>query len=93
MRLRALREEEVEARRLIESTVSALASDADLLSEEEQNTIRTLITQLLAAIERHELDEIKRIEEQLTTETESFAERRMDRAIAQALSGKSIDDI
>ena len=93
MRLRALREEEVEARRLIESTASALASDADLLSEEEQNTIRTLITQLLAAIERHELDEIKRIEEQLTTETESFAERRMDRAIAQALSGKSIDDI
>ena len=93
MRLRALREEEVEARRLIESTVSALASDADLLSDEEQNTIRTLITQLLAAIERHELDEIKRIEEQLTTETESFAERRMDRAIAQALSGKSIDDI
>lgn len=93
MRLRALREEEVEARRLIESTVSALASDADLLSEDEQNTIRTLITQLLAAIERHELDEIKRIEEQLTTATESFAERRMDRAIAQALSGKSIDEI
>lgn len=93
MRLRALREEEVEARRLIESTVSALASDADLLSQQEQDTIRNLIAQLLAAVEVHNLDDIKELEAQLTTATESFAERRMDRAIAMALSGKNIDEI
>lgn len=93
MRLRALREEEVEARRLIESTVSALASDADLLSQQEQDTIRNLIAQLLAAVEVHNLDDIKELEAQLTTATESFAEHRMDRAIAMALSGKNIDEI
>lgn len=93
MRLRALREEEVEARRLIESTVSALASDADLLSQEEQDTIRNLIAKLLEAVEQHMLQDIKELEAQLTTATESFAERRMDRAIAMALSGKNIDEI
>lgn len=93
MRLRALREEEVEARRLIESTVSALASDSDLLNQSEQDTIRDLIARLLAAVEAHNLEDIKALEAQLTTETESFAERRMDRAIAMALSGKNIDEI
>ena len=93
MRERALREEEVESRRLIESTVGALASDADLLTKEEENHIRDLITRLLKAVEAHELETIKTLEKELTQATESFAERRMDRAIAQALSGKSVEDI
>ena len=93
MRERTLREEEVESRRLIESTVGALASDADLLTKEEENHIRDLITRLLKAVEAHELETIKTLEKELTQATESFAERRMDRAIAQALSGKSVEDI
>ena len=93
MHERALREEEVESRRLIESTVGALASDADLLTKEEENHIRDLITRLLKAVEAHELETIKTLEKELTQATESFAERRMDRAIAQALSGKSVEDI
>ena len=93
MKERALREEEVESRRLIESTVGALATDADLLSEEEENHIRELIKQLLAAVQVHDLEKIKALEKELTEATESFAERRMDRAISQALSGKNVDDI
>ncbi len=93
MKERALREEEVESRRLIESTVGALASDADLLSKDEENHIRDLITKLLAAIESHEIEVIKALEKDLTQATESFAERRMDRAIASALSGKSVTEI
>lgn len=93
MHERALREEEVESRRLIESTVGALATDADLLTDQEQNNIRDLISRLLAAVESHELEAIKSLEKELTQATESFAERRMDRAIAQALSGKSVEDI
>lgn len=93
MRLRTLREQEVEARRLIESTVSALVSDADLLSQEEEATIRDLIVRLMAAVEAHELDPIKSLQEELTEATADFAARRMDRAIAEALSGKNVDDI
>lgn len=93
MHLRALREEEVEAQRLIESTVGALVSDADLLSAEEEAEIRRLINELLAAVQAHQLDRIKSLEADLTKATEPFAERRMDRAIAQALSGKNVDEI
>ena len=93
MKERALREEEVESRRLIESTVGALASDADLLSKDEENHIRDLITKLLTAIDSHEIEVIKALEKDLTQATESFAERRMDRAIARALSGKSVTEI
>ena len=93
MHLRALREEEVEAQRLIESTVGALASDADLLSPEEEAAIRHLIKELLAAVTAHQLEQIKAFEADLTKATEPFAERRMDRAISEALSGKNVDDI
>ena len=93
MHERALREEEVESRRLIESTVGALTTDADLLSESEQTHIRDLINELLSAINEHNLDQIKSLEKALTEATEGFAERRMDRAIAQALSGKSVEEI
>ncbi len=93
MRLRTLREQEVEARRLIESTVSAVTNDADLLSAEEEQTIRDLVVRLLAAIEAHELEPIKQLQEELTEATADFAARRMDRAIAEALSGKNVDDI
>ena len=93
MRLRTLREQEVEARRLIESTVSALVSDSDLLSKDEEATIRDLIVRLMAAVEAHELDPIKSLQEELTEATADFAARRMDRAIAEALSGKNVDEI
>ena len=93
MHLRALREEEVESRRLIESTVGALATDSDLLTAQEEGRIRELIKKLLAAVEAHALDDMKALEADLTKATEEFAERRMDRAIGQALSGKNVDDI
>ncbi|MBO7173647.1 MAG: Fe-S protein assembly chaperone HscA [Burkholderiaceae bacterium] len=93
MRLRTLREQEVEARRLIESTVSALVSDADLLTKDEEDKIRDLIVRLMAAVESHELDPIKTLQEELTEATADFAARRMDRAIAEALSGKNVDEI
>ena len=93
MRLRTLREQEVESRRLIESTVSALVSDADLLTKDEEDKIRDLIVRLMAAVEAHELDPIKQLQEELTEATADFAARRMDRAIAEALSGKNVDDI
>lgn len=93
MRLRTLREQEVEARRLIESTVSAVASDSDLLTSDEEQTIRDLIVRLIAAVDAHELEPIKALQEELTEATAEFAARRMDRAIAEALSGKNVDEI
>ena len=92
MHARELREQQVEARRLLESTRSALAADGDLLSADERAEIDRLADALaeLAATDR--TDAIKAGIEALTKGTELFAERRMDRSIREALSGLSVDD-
>ncbi len=92
MHARELREQQVEARRLLESTRSALEADGDLLSADERAEIDRLADALaeLAATDR--TDAIKAGIEALTKGTELFAERRMDRSIREALSGLSVDD-
>ena len=92
MHARELREQQVEARRLLESTRSAIAADGDLLSADERAEIDRLADALaeLAATDR--TDAIKAGIEALTKGTELFAERRMDRSIREALSGLSVDD-
>lgn len=93
MRLRALREQQVEGRRLIESTVSALATDSDLLNESELTTIREYVSELLTAVQGEDVALIEQCQKKLTQATEEFAARRMDKAIAEALSGKNVDEI
>ncbi|MDO5530514.1 Fe-S protein assembly chaperone HscA [Sutterella sp.] len=92
MLARKLREEQVEARRLLESTRSALDADKDLLSAEELAEIEALGTKLAELAAGTDADAIHAALEALAKGTESFAERRMDRSIRAALAGKSIDD-
>ena len=90
---RDLREAQVEAKRVVESTVSALAEDADLLGAEDEEAIRGQIRRTLAASEGTDAEAAKRETEALTRMTEPFAEMRMDRSIRRALAGKSVSDI
>lgn len=92
MRARELREQQVEARRLLESTASALASDADLLSAEEHAEIDRLAAALGATLSGEDVEAVKAGIAALTKGTEVFAERRMDRSIREALAGKSVND-
>lgn len=93
MALRALREEQVEAERIILATQSALAEDGGLLSDEE----RASVTSLLAAVQQSssgtDHHAIKAAVEALAQGTEEFAARRMDRSVRTALSGKKLDEI
>ena len=92
MRARELREQQVEARRLLESTHSALESDGDLLSTEERAEVDRLADALAALVDSDDVDAVKAGIEALSKGTEALAERRMDRSIRAALSGKSVDD-
>lgn len=92
MRARELREQQVEARRLLESTASALASDGDLLNETERAEIDRLAAELGATLSGTDVERVKAALAALTKGTELFAERRMDRSIRSALAGKSVDD-
>ncbi|WP_165660119.1 Fe-S protein assembly chaperone HscA [Sutterella wadsworthensis] len=92
MQVRKLREEQVEAKRLLESTASALTQDGDLLSPEEQSEIDRLARAVGSAINGTDADMIHKAVEALSKGTEAFAERRMDRSIRAALAGRSVND-
>lgn len=92
MQARKLREEQVEAKRLLESTASALTQDGDLLSPEELSEIDRLARAVGSAINGTDADMIHKAVEALSKGTEAFAERRMDRSIRAALAGRSVND-
>ena len=90
---RALREQQVEAERMIEASESALREDADLLSAEEIDAIRADVAALgkLAVGSDHRA--IKLQIERLNRATEPFAARRMDRSVKRALTGRNVESI
>lgn len=93
MHERELREQKVEALRIIESTNSALAADADLLSQEERKVVDDALSHLNMVREGTDTEAIKQAIDAVAMSTEEFAARRMDRSIRLALEGKSVDDV
>jgi molecular chaperone HscA len=93
MQLRALREEQVEAERILLATRSALEADGNLLSDQERAEVEALMAALQdrANSEDHAL--IKEAVEALAKGTEEFAARRMDRSVRSALAGKKLDEV
>ena len=90
---RALREQQVEASRVIESLGSALADNGRaLLTDEEYQYLSGLIVELEALAQQSSGDDIKSMIDRIGKESEGFAARRMDVSIKQALSGKTLDD-
>jgi molecular chaperone HscA len=93
MAARMLAEQQVEADRIIEATQTALAADAELLSEAEQQTVQAQIERVRAARAGRDADAIKQAVEALAHGTEEFAARRMNAAVKRALEGRRLDEI
>jgi molecular chaperone HscA len=90
MRARALAEARLDAERLLLATRTALAADADLLTLQERNQIDAAMQALHGVQHSDDPAEIERQSKALADATEAFAAARMNRGIAQALSGKHI---
>ncbi|MCB2019214.1 MAG: Fe-S protein assembly chaperone HscA, partial [Burkholderiaceae bacterium] len=94
MQARSLRQSQVEAERMLLGTRSALAADADLLSDAERAAIDALMTavqqQVAGSTDHHAIDAAV---EALAKGTEAFAAERMNRGIRRALAGRSIDAV
>lgn len=91
MQARMLKEQQVEASRVIESVQAALLADSKLLTTDEIAAIENAI-KLLAQVSQGQ--EVKAIENALDVVNDStaiFAERRMDSSISQALAGQAVD--
>jgi len=93
MKARALREQQVEAQRLLEATQAALAADADLLDLDERSAIDAAMARLREAAGAGDAEVVKAAVDALARGTDDFAARRMDRSIRAALAGRSIDDV
>jgi molecular chaperone HscA len=93
MKLRALREEQVEAERIVLATQSALDRDASLLSDAERADIAVLMDAVRQCMQGEDHTVIKSAIEALAQGTEEFAARRMDRSVRAALAGKRLDEV
>jgi molecular chaperone HscA len=92
---RALLEARVDAERIIDATESALAADAELLAANERATLEEAIARLRRLLGAVDSDRRALVEatEALNRASEAFAGRRMDRSVAKALTGRSIDSL
>lgn len=93
MQTRSYQQAVVEANRLIKATEQALFEDRQMLDAGEAQSIESLLEEMKAAQESSERDTAKMVQltTGLTAATNDFAAKRMDNAIAQALSGKAVD--
>lgn len=91
MQARALREQQVEAQRILEATRAALAEDGDALATPEE---RQAMTSAMDALEKTLAGDdhraIKAAIDALNRATEAFAARRMDASIRRALAGQQL---
>lgn len=90
---RMLKEQQVEASRVIESVQAALASDSKLLNSDEIVIIENAIKSLALISQGTDNKAIETAIDVLNNSTAVFAERRMDSSISQALSGQAVDKI
>ncbi|MBC3916148.1 Fe-S protein assembly chaperone HscA [Undibacterium sp. CY18W] len=93
MQERALREEVVEAERILLATQSALNADASLLDDAEQVQIKALMAQVLSLKDGKDHQLLHEAIDKLAQGTEEFAARRMDKSVRSALAGKKLDEI
>jgi len=91
---RSLREQQVEAERVIEALSSALAVDGEaLLSDFEFNELQAGVNRLRECHNSGSADEILAEIERVGAQSEAFAARRMDVSIKKALAGHNLDEL
>ena len=76
---------------MLQGLRAALDADGDaLLEAAERAALEGKMTDLQALLEGDDMNAIRRLTEALGRDSESFAARRMDRSIREALAGKSL---
>jgi molecular chaperone HscA len=91
---RMLKQQQVEARRVIEAIDAALLSDGDeLLGKTEISKIRRVRDQLEQHIETASAGRLKKSIKAMEQVSETYVARRMNASVKTALAGKQIDQV
>ncbi len=93
MALRMLREQQVDADRVLVALRAALRADGELLSADERDGLHAAMRVLEQAAAGSDSAAIKAAIALLDQQSASFASRRMDRSIAAALVGQRLDQL
>ncbi|GHA64795.1 chaperone protein HscA [Formosimonas limnophila] len=96
MQARAWREAVVDAERIVLAVNGAIAEDGELLSDAERMGLLNhieVVQELMSSHDVAQVDAVRAASDALAKSSEDFAARRMDKAIATALSGQSIDNL
>lgn len=89
---RLLREARVDAERVLGATSAAMKQDGDLLSDKEKREMKKVMLAVWETTRGENHDLINQAIKVLDDKTKFFAQRRMDRGIAEAMTGHSVDD-
>ncbi|MCO8164583.1 Fe-S protein assembly chaperone HscA [Pseudomonas sp. 21LCFQ010] len=91
---RVLREQQVDAERLLEAVEGALEVDGErLLDEEERLVIRLQMDELRELMQGTDGLAIEQQTKRLSQVTDAFAARRLDSTVKAALAGRNLNDI
>ncbi|MGR5064294.1 Fe-S protein assembly chaperone HscA [Photobacterium sp. DNB22_13_2] len=91
---RALAEQQVEADRVLEGLIAALAQDGEtLLSKEERDELEAVMMELVQLRQGTDSYAIEAGIKKTDKASQEFASRRMDQSIRRALAGQSIDEV
>ncbi|WP_318485463.1 Fe-S protein assembly chaperone HscA [Photobacterium leiognathi] len=91
---RALAEQQVEADRVLEGLITALAADGDtLLSAVERAELEAVMMELVQLRQGTDTRAIEAGIKKTDKASQEFASRRMDQSIRRALAGQSIDEV
>ena len=91
MEARALGEVRVEAEGMIAATEAALAVDGAMLDADERKAIDQALVEVRRLLRDGDRQALRAAASALNQVTEAFAARRMDRGVAQALTGRRVD--
>jgi molecular chaperone HscA len=92
--LRMLKEQQVEAKRVIEALDAALASDGHILLDEfEIKEVLLHRNELEQQIESATTNGLKKLIKAVEVASESYVAKRMNSSVVKALAGKKIDEV
>lgn len=89
---RMLREQQVEAERVLEALEAAFADDGDLLTADERKEIELVAEKLSGLSKGNDLRAIKEAMAELDKSAAEFVARRMDGNIKKALAGHNVNE-
>jgi molecular chaperone HscA len=90
---RALREQRVEAQRIVSATTAALETDRAMLEPGERERIEAAIAAVVAAVAGQDHRAIQQRIDDLDHTSRDFAGRRMDASIRKALAGRDVSTV